>query len=130
MRKTMRRLGPVTAMHFLLFVAPAYSQNSSKPCAAVTPKNKQEALMMETASDKKGCWVRDTNGNLAFVSSVSPESNYKPVIPNPTITKGRRHRWGHLASPAPYDFRHHGFVMWRANSSLCARNSLQKQWTT
>jgi hypothetical protein len=85
----MKSLPYIVAIHLLLFVVPAYSQSTSKPCPAVTAKNKQEALMMEATTDKKGCWVRNKGGNLVFVSSASPDSNYKPVLPNPQTNNGR-----------------------------------------
>jgi hypothetical protein len=57
----------------------------TKKCSPVTPRNRQEALMMEEASHKNGCWVRDKQtGLLIFLSDQAPNKNYKPlVLPNP-----------------------------------------------
>ncbi len=63
---------------------------SDKPCPPVAPKSPQEALMMEAASNKKGCWIRDKRtGLLGFVSDVPPNKNYKPILETPkTSTSG------------------------------------------
>src|SRR5882672_11718318 len=61
----------------------AQAQTSSaqaKSCPQVTAKNPQEALMMEQASNKQGCWARDKKtGQLVFLSNLPPNQNYKPL---------------------------------------------------
>jgi hypothetical protein len=73
----------------------AYAQ-TSKPCPpAPQPKNAQEAQMMETSSDKKGCWVRLKNKDgsddgLGFESGENPAKNYEPIITQPPpLMEGR-----------------------------------------
>lgn len=54
-------------------------------CAPVTPKNVQEALLMEASSNKNGCWERSANGKLIFISKETPDS-YKALIPTTTLS--------------------------------------------
>lgn len=57
------------------------AQQNVKKCAPVTPKNPQEAVMMEQTTNKTGCWVRDPNtGQLVFISSLPPDKNYNPIL--------------------------------------------------
>src|SRR5260370_35433713 len=67
--------------------ARAQTQKITSNCAPVAAKNQQEALMMEGASDKNGCWSRDRNGHLVFLSEAPPSKNYNPLVTGP---KGRR----------------------------------------
>jgi hypothetical protein len=59
-------------------------KSQTKPtasCPPVQPRNAQEALMMEGASHKQGCWERNkATGQLVFRSDVSPSRNYKALL--------------------------------------------------
>jgi len=46
----------------------AQPAKAGRPCPPVQAKNAEEALMMESASNKIGCWVRLRSGLLGFVS--------------------------------------------------------------
>src|ERR1019366_7163535 len=57
------------------------AQTAAKKCAPITPKNPQEAVMMEQTGNKQGCWVRDKKtGQLVFVSSLAPNQNYNAIL--------------------------------------------------
>ena len=61
-----------------LALLPIISSAQTTRCPPVTPKNETEALRMEAASNKQGCWQRDPkSGQLFFVGS----GDYKPLIP-------------------------------------------------
>jgi hypothetical protein len=69
------------------FTSQAQTVSQTK-CPAVSAKNPQEALMMETGSNKQGCWVRDKKtGLLMFVNSLAPNKNYKPLVRTQTTGK-------------------------------------------
>jgi hypothetical protein len=56
------------------------SGGKTQTCPTVTPKNSAEALKMETSSNHNGCWVRQADGSLVFVSSQTPNNSYKPLM--------------------------------------------------
>jgi hypothetical protein len=67
---------------FLIVGPTLLAQTTSNACPPVKAKNAQEALTMEGASNKEGCWVRDPNtGQLVFVNMGGIK--YKPVLPQP-----------------------------------------------
>jgi hypothetical protein len=80
------------AVLFLAFTAAgwAQAQKSSEACPPVKAKNSQEALKMEGASNKKGCWKREKNGNLVFVGTSGPTEDYKPLLAD--TPEGTNHR--------------------------------------
>jgi hypothetical protein len=78
--------------------------SAAKKCPPVMPKNRQEALMMESSSNKKGCWARDKDsGQLVFLSDQSPDRNYLPMMeaPQPGVKPVCRVR---QQGAAPNDF--------------------------
>jgi len=70
----------------VVLVQTANAQGGAKPCASPPkPKTRAEALMMESSSNKNGCWIRQknqdgTDDGLVFVSKEAPDKNYKPLI--------------------------------------------------
>lgn len=77
----------LSAIVFSVLTCQSQTTSQSK-CPAVKAKNPQEALMMETGSNKQGCWVRDRkSGLLMFVTTVDPKTNYKPMVQTPTSGK-------------------------------------------
>jgi len=60
------------------------------PCPRVIPRNPYEALQMEQASRKSGCWVRLPDGSLrqdalGFTSDLAPDKNYPALVPDPSV---------------------------------------------
>jgi hypothetical protein len=83
-----RRLSLLSVTIVLVVVIPiqlSLAQTAPKKCAPVTPKNPQEALMLEQSTNKNGCYVRDSKGTLVFVSSRAPDENYIPTIDIPQV---------------------------------------------
>src|SRR4051812_36788017 len=83
----------VAASISLLFMTYSLALAQSSPrrkCPAVQAANPQEALMMEAASTKEGCWERLPDGLLVFISDKAPDKNGKPVLKsNSSATKGK-----------------------------------------
>ncbi len=81
------------------------SASTSGNCPPVKAKNKQEALMMEAASHKQGCWVRNPKtGQLVLMSNLSPDKNYKPLALPDTQGVGNstcRPSWSGTSVKAP-----------------------------
>lgn len=77
------------ALSLVLFtLAPAsWAQKApGSKCPPVKPKNAEEALRIEESSNKNGCWVRDSTGQLVFVSSKAPDQSYVPLTKAPAPT--------------------------------------------
>jgi hypothetical protein len=49
----------------------------------VTPKSPQEAVKIEKTNNKDGCWVRNQDGQLVFLSNQAPNQNHRPMITDP-----------------------------------------------
>ena len=62
-----------------LFSTLTFAQKAGVPCPLVIARTPQEALQIEQSSNKKGCWARDKNGHLVFLSTGSPK-DYKPLV--------------------------------------------------
>ena len=74
-----------SALMSCVVVAPTLAQTGAGArCVAVKARNVQEAVMMEAASHRKGCWTRTAKGQLVFISSELPTKGYKaPSRPAP-----------------------------------------------
>lgn len=53
---------------------------TTQSCPVVTPRNADEALQMQNASDHSGCWARSSDGSLRFLSTLAPDQSFKPII--------------------------------------------------
>ena len=68
--------------------APAQTGNGQR-CPLVTARNPEEAVMMEAAAGKVGCWVRESGtGQLVFVGPTAPIQNHPPYFKTPPGTSG------------------------------------------
>lgn len=75
-----------------LLVCAAQVAAQTPPCPPVVlqagPLGEAEKLMIETSSDKYGCWVRDADGQLVFQSAKPPPDIYKRVHPQTSSGPG------------------------------------------
>jgi hypothetical protein len=69
-----------TVLHRIAVSGMFAQTNASKPCPIVKPRNSAEALKMENSSNHNGCWIRQADGSLVFLSDKSPDQNYKPAL--------------------------------------------------
>jgi hypothetical protein len=63
----------------LIVVSTLSAQTKPKACPQVQAKNAKEALMMEGASDKQGCWSRSAKTGQLVFTGTSPTA-YKPLF--------------------------------------------------
>jgi hypothetical protein len=67
------------------------AQGARPRCQPVQARNAQEALMMEAASHREGCWTRDASGQLVFINhDETPKTTYKPPV---SPAEPRRPQW-------------------------------------
>ncbi len=79
---------------FTTAVNGALAQNAGSPqCQPVEARTKAEAQQMERSADHKGCWTRQVDGTLIFVSSEDP-TRYKTVLPRNSGTDCRPQLFG------------------------------------
>ncbi|SRR5579859_4907140 len=68
----------------LVAIHPQAKKSSARKCPPVQAKNPEEAVMMESSSNKNGCWARDpASGQLVFLSDLAPDKNYVPMMEQP-----------------------------------------------